>query len=198
MTSVRLQAPIVVVGASAGGVDALKQLVRGLPLDFPAATVIVLHLASGAPSVLAQILDRECGLPVVTARDGDRLEGGVVSIGPPDRHVELADGVLRLTDGPPENRHRPSIDHLFASCAPLGARVVGVVLSGALDDGAEGLATIRASGGSAVVQDPASAEFPAMPSSALLAVPDALVLPLDQLAAGLVSLCGGTADSSPG
>ena len=198
MTNVRLEAPIVVVGASAGGVDALKLLVSGLPLDFPGAMVIVLHLAAGAPSVLAQILDRECGLPVLTARDGDRLQGGVVYIGPPDRHVELAGDVVRLTDGPPQNRHRPSIDHLFASCAPLRARVIGVVLSGALDDGAEGLAAIRASGGAAVVQDPVSAEFPGMPSSALLAVPDALVLPLDQLAAGLVRLCGGTADWSPG
>jgi two-component system, chemotaxis family, protein-glutamate methylesterase/glutaminase len=186
--------PVVVVGASAGGVEALKLLVAGLPADFPAAVLIVLHLAPGGPSVLPQILARECVLPVVVAEDGAALRAATVYVGPPNQHLELVGNTVRLSSGPPQDHHRPSVDRLFSTAsAAAGSRVVGVVLSGALDDGAEGLAEIRAAGGTAVVQDPDTADYPDMPSNALSAVPDALRLPLADLAAELVRLCGGTA-----
>ena len=198
MTAEAPAARVVVVGASAGGVLALKELVKGLPSDFPAAVVVVLHLSAAGPSVLPQILDREGPLPALVAEAGVDLVPGTIYVAPPDRHLELDGLTVRLTDAPPEHNHRPSIDRLFRTAAgSLGALVIGVVLSGALDDGAQGLAAIRRQGGDAVVQDPATAGYASMPQSALTAVPDAWRLPIAELAGGLVRLCDGAAGPAP-
>ena len=193
MTAADPGPPVVVVGASAGGVEALKVLVGGLPRDFPAAVVVVLHLAASGPSVLPQILDRGSALTVVSARDGSSLSGGVVQVGPPNQHLELDGRTIRLTSAPPHHHHRPSVDLLFSTAAEtLGSSAIGVILTGALNDGAEGLARIVAHGGRAFVQDPATAEYPNMPASAAAAVPAAVILPLSELVAVLVDVCGGT------
>jgi two-component system chemotaxis response regulator CheB len=182
--------PVIVVGASAGGVDALKTVVAGLPAELPAAVLVVLHLAPGGPSVLPRILDRYTDLTVVVAEDGQTVCSGTVYVCPPNHHLELDGPVLRLTTHPPEGHHRPSIDRLFRSAAANGAaQAVGVVLSGCLHDGAAGLAALVAAGGSAVVQDPRTAEYPDMPASALVAVPSAESVPLHEVAATLVRLC---------
>ena len=199
MTQAQHPYPVVVIGASAGGVEALLVLVAGLPDDLPAAVVVVLHLAPGGPSVLPQILARASSLPVVAATDGVRTSPGTVYVGPPSHHLVVAGVTLHLTDGPPKDHHRPSIDLMFSSAAAtLGPAVIGVVLSGALRDGADGLAAITAAGGMAVVQDPASAAYPDMPRNALVAVPSARQLPIEQIAAEIVRLCSGTAVAPPG
>ncbi|MEU4521946.1 chemotaxis protein CheB [Amycolatopsis sp. NPDC024027] len=162
---------LVVVGASAGGVEALRALVSGLPADFPATVVVTMHLGAGTRSALARILDRVGPLPVTTARHGAAIEPGTVQVAPPDRHLLTEDGTLVLTQGPTENGHRPAVNATFRSAALTGGpRVIGVVLSGALDDGAAGLRAIVDRGGLAVVQDPADALYSGMPESALSVV----------------------------
>jgi two-component system chemotaxis response regulator CheB len=194
-----VRAPVILLGASAGGIEALKLVVAGLPVDLPAAILVVLHLAPSGPSVLPQILDRHTALPVVVARDGAELVPGTIHVGPPDRHLELSDRTIRLTTSPPQDYHRPSIDRLFSSAAEsLGTRAIGVVLSGCLDDGSLGLAAIVRYGGTALVQDPDSAAYPDMPASALLAVPQAVRVPIAELSAALVRLCAGTAVAPAG
>ncbi len=162
---------LVVVGASAGGVEALRSLVSGLPADFPAAVLVAMHLGAGTQSALARILDRVGPLPARTARHGAPLEPGTVQVAPPDRHLLTEDGTLVLTQGPTENGHRPAVNATFRSAALTGGqRVIGVILSGALDDGAAGLRAIVDRGGLAVVQDPADALYRGMPESALALV----------------------------
>jgi two-component system, chemotaxis family, protein-glutamate methylesterase/glutaminase len=173
---------VVVVGASAGGVEALRALVAGLPPDLPAAIVVVLHIARDAPSALSRILDRAGALPAVEAEHGAALRNGTVYVAPADRHVLVEDGRLLLSAGPTENGHRPAIDPLFRSAAlAYGGRSVGVVLSGTRDDGAAGLAAIVARRGTAFVQDLSEALYPAMPFHALEAVPGARALPAAKL-----------------
>lgn len=173
---------VVVIGASAGGVEALRRVVAGLPQDLSAAVCIVLHLAPGSPSALAGILDRAGPLRCRPAVDGAPLRSGEVVVAPPDRHLLIVDGHVALSVGPRENGHRPSVDALFRSAAVAkDSRVVGVVLSGTRDDGTVGLAVIKASGGSAVVQDPEEALYPGMPSSALAHVDVDAVARADQI-----------------
>jgi two-component system, chemotaxis family, protein-glutamate methylesterase/glutaminase len=160
---------VVVIGASAGGLEALKELLGAMPSDLDASILIVLHTASHARDVLARVLERAANLPVSHPRDGERMERGRVYVAPPNFHLIVEKGgILRVLQGPRENLHRPAIDPLFRSAAAAyGPRVVGVVLTGMLDDGTAGLMTVSASGGIAVVQDPTTALYASMPTSAL-------------------------------
>lgn len=176
---------VVVVGASAGGVQALQRLVA----DLPAAVLVVLHLMNRGTSVLADILDRAGPLPATQARDGERFEHGHVYVAPPDFHLLLRGPLLQLSAGPSENGHRPAIDLLFRSAArDRGPRTIGVVLSGTLDDGAAGLGLIKLRGGATVVQDPDDAAFGAMPRNAIEFVEPDRVVPLARLGETLCEL----------
>jgi len=184
---------IVVVGASAGGMGVLKKILSDLPADFAAAVCVVMHIGANK-SVLPEILAKAGPLPVRHARDGDVIEPGVVLVAPPDRHLLLVDrggagaGVV-LSHGPKENYTRPAIDPLFRSAAEAcGERVVGVILSGFLDDGTVGLQAVKACGGTAVVQDPNDAYARDMPASAVANVAVDLLLPMDQIGAALTEL----------
>lgn len=159
---------IVVVGASAGGVSALEKLTAGLPADFPAAVIVVLHLPVGYKSLLPGILSRAGPLAVSDAQDGMELRAGAIYIAVPDSHLIVTDKRLKVTRGPRENGFRPSVDVLFRSAAyEWGSRTIGVVLSGALYDGASGLWAIKQIGGIAVVQEPGDAAYDSMPVHAL-------------------------------
>ncbi|MBU8543449.1 MULTISPECIES: chemotaxis protein CheB [Roseomonadaceae] len=160
---------IIVLGASAGGVEVLSTVCRGLADDLPAAVFVVQHVSPGGLSRLPEILSRAGPLKAHHAVEGERVELGRIYVALPDRHLLLDDGGDRvlLRRGPQENRARPAVDALFRSAAvACGSRVIGVVLSGMLDDGAEGLDAIRRCGGVTVVQDPADAEWPDMPCNA--------------------------------
>jgi two-component system chemotaxis response regulator CheB len=181
---------IIVVAASAGGGDALAQLVRALPAGLPASLFIVSHFPPGGRSVLPDILSRSGHLLAVHAADGEPFYPGHIYVAPPDFHLLLEPGgKMRLTRGPRENHHRPAADPLFRSAARhYGARVVGVVLSGSLHDGAAGLLAIRNAGGVAVVQDPSDALVSAMPHNATQVAGADYVVPAAGLAPLLVEL----------
>jgi two-component system, chemotaxis family, protein-glutamate methylesterase/glutaminase len=180
---------IVVIGASAGGVEALQIVVAGLPVDFAAAVFIVLHIGAGIDgrSLLPEILTKAGPLSAVHPADGDEIQRGRIYLAKPDCHLMLADGRIRVVYGPKENRARPAINPLFRSAAAAyAAGVTGVVLTGLLDDGVAGLAEIKRRGGIAVVQDPATALFSSMPRSAIEHVDVDYIVPLQQIP-GLLS-----------
>jgi len=157
---------IVVIGASAGGVEALMSLLPRLPCDLPAAVFVCMHL--GATSHLQQVLGRSSSLPVVGATAGAKIERGTIYVAVPGVHMLLHADHILLRRGPRENQARPAIDPLFRSAAlTFGGRVIGVVLSGLLSDGTAGLRAIKRCGGLAIVQDPEEASAPSMPRSAL-------------------------------
>jgi len=184
---------LVVIGASAGGVEALKAVASRLPGDLPAAICVVLHIAPTSTSALAGILDRAGRLPCRPAEDGEGLRPGHILVASPDHHLLVEDGHVRVTVGPRENNHRPSVDTLFRSAAHAhGADVVGVVLSGTRDDGSAGLAIIKSHGGVAVVQDPEDALYPGMPSSAISQVAVDAVAPAALVADAITALVNGT------
>jgi two-component system chemotaxis response regulator CheB len=159
---------VICIGASAGGVGGLQQLVARLPAGLPASVFVVLHLPQGAVSVLPNILNRAGALPAAHAVDGDRIRPGHVYVAPPGHHLTLEQGTMRVIRGARENGHRPAIDPLFRSAAlTYGPRVAGVVLSGLLDDGTVGLREIKRAGGVAIVQDPTDTPWPSMPQHAL-------------------------------
>jgi two-component system chemotaxis response regulator CheB len=181
---------IVVIGASSGGLDAVRSILEKLPPDFPASICVVIHMyAQSPPDVLPSVLKRSTTLRVVTGTEGAPLKKGSVYVAPPDQHMLVEEGVLRLSRGPKENRFRPAIDPLFRSAAQAyGANAIGVVLSGNLDDGTSGLAAIKQAGGTAVVQDPADASYPSMPESAARHVKVDYSVPLARLPALLTKL----------
>jgi two-component system, chemotaxis family, protein-glutamate methylesterase/glutaminase len=180
---------IIAIGASAGGVDALPKLIGSFPSDLPASVFVVLHVSPQGPSLLPKILGRKASLPVQHAIDGEAIRHGHVYVAPPDHHLQVEQGRVHLSRGPRENRHRPAIDPLFRSAADsYGPRVVGVVLTGYLDDGTAGLYTVKVRGGVAVVQDPQDASVPAMPQSALRNVKVDHSLPLSAIGPLLVQL----------
>jgi two-component system chemotaxis response regulator CheB len=178
---------ILVLGASAGGVEALTQVVRGLPPGLPAAVFVVLHLPAGSTSMLPSVLARASALTAVHATDGAPIVPGAIYVAPPGRHLLLTPQQMQLNDGPLENGHRPAIDVLFRSAARAHReRVVGVVLSGTGDDGTAGLQLIKAFGGLAAVQDPRDAAFRDMPGNALREVAVDAVAPASELPSLLV------------
>lgn len=189
---------LVVVGASAGGVETLRDLVRDLPADLPACVLVVLHLPSSAFSALPMILARAGKIDCRSAEDGMALKSSTVLVAPPDQHLLVRDGHAVLGHGPKENGHRPAIDPLFRSAARwYGPRAVGVVLSGTLDDGAAGLTSIAERGGAPVVQDPADALYDGMPLAALQAVPTAHQAAAKDLAALITRLVMEEVDEDP-
>jgi len=159
---------VVVVGASAGGVEALRTMVAGLPADLRASVLVVLHMPAGGTTALAAILNRVGPLPATMAQNGEPLEHGRIYVSRPDHHLLVMDNSVALSHGPTENGHRPAINALFRSAAVArGASVTGVLLSGVLDDGVAGLQAIAGRGGRIVVQDPDDAIYRGMPEHAL-------------------------------
>lgn len=159
---------VIVIGTSAGGIEALRTLAADLSASVHAPILVVSHLSPHTGSVLDQVIARAGPLPAVAAHDGVRLEPAHIYVAPPDCHLVVEPGVARLTKGPKENRFRPAIDPLFRSAAQVyGPAAIGVVLTGSLDDGTAGLWALKRLGGIAIVQDPAEALFPDMPRSAL-------------------------------
>lgn len=178
---------IIVIGASAGGVEAMLQLVQELPPDLPAAVFVVVHFPTYSTSLLPSILSRASKLPALHPQSADPIQPGTIYIGPPNYHLILRPGQIQLISGPRENGHRPAIDPLFRSAArAYREQVIGVILSGALDDGTAGLATIKRMGGITIVQDPVDALFDSMPKSAIANVEVDHILPAAEIAAALM------------
>jgi two-component system, chemotaxis family, protein-glutamate methylesterase/glutaminase len=189
---------IVVIGASAGGVNALVTMVKTLPHDFPAPIFVVQHVAPHSESLLPEILEMVSPLKAKHPQNGEKFQAGTIYVAPPDHHLLLEEERVLITRGPKENRFRPSVDALFRSAAYIhGPRVIGVVLSGYLDDGTSGLWAVKRLGGLAVVQAPQDAAFPAMPANALEFVTADHIIPIDELSALLVKLTAQTTPRQP-
>jgi two-component system, chemotaxis family, protein-glutamate methylesterase/glutaminase len=180
---------IIVIGTSAGGVEALMNLVGELPPELPAALFVVLHIPAQSAGLLPSILSR-CGpFPAVHPTNHTQIKHGCIYVAPPDHHLLLEPGHVRVVKGPKENRHRPAVDPLFRSAAlAYGSRVIGVILTGSLNDGTAGLRAVKQCGGIAVVQDPKDALFPDMPESAIEYVTVDYIVPLSEVAALLSRL----------
>ena len=185
-----LSRDIIVIGTSTGGIEALKVLAAALPSDLKASLFIVLHIGANGLGILPQILEYSGPLPASNSRQGEAFQPGHIYVAPPDHHLLLnPSGHVRLSRGPKENRFRPAIDPLFRSAAyAFGPRVIGVVLTGFLDDGTAGLWAIKERGGTAVVQNPEEAIAPSMPRSALQHVPVDHCVTLNEMAPLLAKL----------
>jgi two-component system chemotaxis response regulator CheB len=172
VTSSMNRCNVIVVGASAGGLEMLMRLVGRLPRDLEAAVAVAMHIPEEAPSALPSILTRSGPLEAAHTTDGEALLHGRIYVAPPGRHLLIKRQIVRTVNGPNENGHRPAIDPLFRSAARAhGRRTIGIVLSGSLDDGTAGLYSIKRHGGAALVQDPEDALFDGMPRSAIENVP---------------------------
>jgi two-component system chemotaxis response regulator CheB len=180
---------VVVLGASAGGIEALSDVVAQLPAKFPASLFVVVHVPEGATSVLPKILSRRGRLPAAHPKDGDQIQAGYIYVAPPNCHLMLERKRIRLVRGPREHGVRPAIDPLFRSAAlTFGPRVVGVILSGNLDDGTAGLEIIKERYGSTLVQDPEEAQYRGMIDSVMRNGLADEVLPAAKLGVRLVEL----------
>lgn len=155
------------IGSSMGAIELLMKILKELPKDWPAALLIVHHISPDAPSILPEMLKAAARLTVLTAQTGQRITNGSVYVCPPDEHLLVQDDQILLSHGPRENRRRPAIDTMFRSAAVnFGPRAVGIILSGLLDDGADGLSAIKKCGGVTIIQDPKDALHPDMPYAA--------------------------------
>jgi len=189
---------VIAIGASAGGVEAIAQVAKTFPPHFPAAVLVVVHFPAHGKSVLPKILSRLGPLPASHAEDGVAILPGRIYIAPPDYHLIVKSGFLSLSHGPRENGHRPAIDMLFRSAArAYGPRTIGVVLSGALDDGTIGLELIKTQGGIAIAQDPDEALFDSMPRSAITNVEVDYVLRIADIAPTISKLVDSPISEKP-
>jgi two-component system chemotaxis response regulator CheB len=186
-----MQRNLVVIGASAGGIEALRQLTRDLPANLAAAVLLVVHVPPHVRSMLPEILARSSKLPVRHAVDGERVASGAVLVAPPDRHLLVDRDFVRLTCGPREHGTRPAVDPLFRTAARWGGRrVIGVILSGSLDDGTAGLLAVKMRGGLTFAQDPDDAAYPSMPRSAIDHVDVDRVLRITDMACAIAEAVG--------
>ena len=173
---------IVVIGASSGGIEALEALTRELPADLPASLFVVVHLAAFSPFLLPKLLNRHGRLMAVETQNGMTIQPGRIYVAPPDQHLLIRPGHVHLTRGPRENLSRPAVDPLFRTAAEsYGRRVIGIILTGNLDDGSSGLLAVKQRGGVAIVQDPDDSRFPSMPLAALRYVKADYRMPLKEL-----------------
>ena len=180
---------IIVIGGSAGAIEAASTVIRSLPADLPAAVFVVIHFPTDSISVLPKILERAGRLPAHHPTDGETIRHGQIYVAPPDFHLNIQDGVIRCRRGPKENGVRPAIDPLFRTAASAyGPRVIGVVLSGNLTDGTAGLQAIKRRGGVTIAQDPQGLAYQGMPRSAIANVPVDHVYPIDRIGPALVEL----------
>lgn len=188
----------IVIGASAGGYHLVVDIISQLPANLPVPVFVVVHIPASEPSYLAEILSKAGRLPAINPKDGMVIEPGFVYVAPPDHHLLIDDGHIAVKRGPKENGFRPSIDALFRSAAySYGPGVIGVVLSGALNDGTSGLWSIKRLGGIAIVQDPNDAEYPSMPRSALEYIEADYNVRAAEIAPLLVRLARNQADREP-
>lgn len=185
---------IIVIGASAGGIEALSRLFENLPKNTPASIFVVQHITPHGPDALPMILSNTTEMDVKNAEDGEKFERGVIYLAPPDNHLMIANGKLSVARGPKENLHRPSVDALFRSAAYAhGGRVISVILTGNMDDGSSGVWAVKACGGVCVAQDPGDAMYPDMPLNAIRYGNIDYVEPLNQIAPLLLRLLEGDA-----
>jgi two-component system chemotaxis response regulator CheB len=191
------QRDVIVVGASAGGIEPLRTLVAALPAELPASLLVVVHIPAGVQSSLPAILERAGRLRVAPVASGP-LEHGTIYVAPPDHHLVLCGNAAHLSRGPTVNGYRPAVDALFRTAArEAGPRVMGVILSGALDDGADGMVDIAKRGGVTLVQDPTEALHDSMPREAMSRLEVDHVLPAAGLAKALVALAEGEVPDVP-
>ncbi len=185
-----MSSKVIVIGCSAGGIEALSRLLGQFPANFRCPIIIVQHLPSDTHSHIVPVLQRHCLIPMSHPIDQQVIEEGNIYIAPTGRHLLVMDGFFRLDAGPKDNRVRHSIDHLFKSAAiSYRENVVGVILTGLLYDGAEGLAMIKNNGGTTIVQDPEEAQFSSMPLAAIEKSAVDWILPLDVIVPRLLELC---------
>lgn len=182
---------VIAIGGSLGAIDAVRKLCRELPADFAENIFIVIHVGAAGNDLLAGIFDQDSAFPVGTAVDGEPLRRGRAYVAPADHHLLIIDHTVRLGRGPRENMARPAIDPLFRSVAvSFGSRVIALVLSGMLNDGASGLADVKRCGGTTVVQNPSDSPAPDMPWGALRGSDVDYRAPLSDMAPLLVKLAG--------